>query len=334
MSSMDDLIKESLRYIANTYARYPVVLTRGEGARVWDSEGKVYLDCVAGLAVNNLGHCHPKVVAAIKEQAGKLLHISNFYHAEPAIRLATLLCTHSHMDRVFFCNSGAEAIEAAIKLARKYAKEKWSSDRTRIITMHNSFHGRTLGALAATAQEKYHHGFEPLPEGFAHVPFDDLWALEKAVDNRTCAVLVEPVQGEGGVRVPDEHFLPGVREICDGTGALMILDEIQTGFGRTGRLFAYQHWDVEPDILTVAKGIAGGLPMGAMLAKEEVASHFVPGSHASTFGGNPFVSAVAEAAVSTKRRTGVNRPVARLTIVPGAAAVAPSRRRPSATSST
>lgn len=296
MASAEELLADSAKYLANTYARFPIVLVRGKGAKVWDSDGKEYLDFVAGLAVNNLGHCHPKVVAAIKAQAEVLLHVSNLYHIEPQIRLAKLLCEHTFADKVFFCNSGAEAVEAALKLARKYAKERWSSDRYEIIVMHHSFHGRTFGALTATAQEKYHQGFEPLLPGFKYIPFNDLKAAERAIDSRTAAILVEPIQGEGGVNVPSDEYLPGLRKLCDETGALLVFDEVQTGLGRTGKLFAYEHWGVEPDMMALAKALGGGIPMGAMLAKEEVAKHFVPGSHASTFGGSPFVSAVALAA--------------------------------------
>ena len=227
-----------------------------------------------------------------------LLHVYYLYHIESHILLAKLLVQHTFADKVFFCNSGAEAIEAALKLARKYAKERWSSDRYEIIVMRNSFHGRTFGALTATAQEQYHQGFEPLLPGFKYIPFNDLEAVERALDARTAAILVEPIQGEGGVNVPSDDYLPGLRKLCDETGTLLIFDEVQTGFGRTGKLFAYEHWGVEPDVMAVAKALAGGIPMGAMLAKEEVARHFIPGSHASTFGGSPFVSAVALAAFS------------------------------------
>jgi predicted acetylornithine/succinylornithine family transaminase len=210
-----------------------------------------------------------------------------------------LLCEHSFADRAFFCNSGAEANEAAIKLARKYAKDHWSSDRVEIITMHHAFHGRTLATVTATGNPKYMHGFEPLMPGFKYVPYNDLQAVERAIDSRTCAVLVEPVQGEGGVNVPGDEYLPGLRRLCDQAGILLILDEVQSGMGRTGKLFAYQHWGAEPDILTLAKALAGGIPMGAMLAREAVAASFVPGTHASTFGGTPFVSAVALAVMNT-----------------------------------
>ena len=294
-----ELIGASNKYLANTYARFPMVLVRGRGVRLWDSDGKEYLDCVGGIAVDALGHCHPKMVEAIRAQAEILIHVSNLYHIEPQIRLAQLLCEQSFADRAFFCNSGAEANEAAIKLARKYAKDHWSSDRVDIITMHHAFHGRTLATVTATGNAKYQHGFEPLLPGFKHVPYDNLQAVERAIDTRTCAVLVEPVQGEGGVNVPAADYLPGLRRLCDEAGILLILDEVQSGMGRTGKLFAYQHWGVEPDILTLAKALAGGIPMGAMLAREAVAASFVPGAHASTFGGTPFVSAVALAVVTT-----------------------------------
>jgi len=298
MAATDDLIRDSARYLANTYARFPVVLVRGRGDRLWDSDGKEYLDFAAGIAVDVLGHCHPKVVEAIKAQAEALLHVSNLYHIEPQIRLAQALCEHSFADKVFFCNSGAEANEAAIKLARRYAKVRWGPDRYEIVCMRDSFHGRTMATLTATGQEKHQRGFEPLLPGFKHIPFNDLRAAEQAIDSRTCAVLVEPIQGEGGVRVPDDDYLPALRQLCSDRDVLLMLDEVQTGMGRTGRLFAYEHWGIEPDVMTLAKALGGGLPIGAMLAKEEVASAFVPGSHASTFGGSPFITAAALAALT------------------------------------
>ncbi len=294
-----ELIAASSKYVANTYARFPIVLVKGRGARLWDSDGKEYLDFVGGIAVDALGHCHPKMVEAIRAQAEQLIHISNLYHIEPQIRLAQLLVEHSFADRAFFCNSGAEANEAAIKLARKWAKDHWSSDRCEIIAMHHAFHGRTLATVTATGNPKYLHGFEPLVPGFKHVPYNDLKAVERAIDSRTCAVLVEPVQGEGGVNIPGDDYLPGLRRLCDQAGILLILDEVQSGMGRTGKLFAYEHWGVAPDIMTLAKALAGGVPMGAMLAREAVAESFVPGTHASTFGGTPFVSAIACAVVRT-----------------------------------
>jgi predicted acetylornithine/succinylornithine family transaminase len=288
----------SEKYVAHTYARYPIVLVKGKGTRVWDVEGREYLDFVSGLAVCNLGHCHPKVVRAIQHQAEKLIHVSNFYYTEPQIQLASLLCQHSFAKKVFFCNSGAEANEGAIKLARKYAKEKGKGDRYEIITMERSFHGRTLATLTATAQEKFHKGYSPLMPGFKYVPFDDAEAVRKAIDSKTCAIMVEPVQGEGGVNCPSEGYLKALREICDEKGILLIFDEVQVGMGRTGKLFAYEHEGVEPDLLTLAKSLAGGVPIGALLIKNEIAESFGPGDHASTFGGNPLATAAGVAALT------------------------------------
>jgi len=279
--------------------RYPVALVRGEGSRVWDSNGKEYLDFTGGIAVTALGHSHPKVVGTLREQAATLIHVSNLFHIPQQGQLAQLLCEHSFADRVFFSNSGAEANETAIKLARRWAKEHGSSDRGDIISMRGGFHGRTLATVTATAQEKYHHGFEPLPGGFKYVAFNDLKALERAIDSRTAAVLVEPIQGEGGVIVPDEDYLPGLRKLCDEAGVLLILDEIQTGMGRTGKLWAYEHSGVAPDIMTVAKALANGVPIGATLATEDVARVFTPGAHGSTFGGNPLATAVGVTVLST-----------------------------------
>jgi len=294
------LLEWSGKYHTPNYgARAPICLVRGDGMRVWDTDGREYLDFGAGIAVTSLGHCHPRVTGAIREASATLLHVSNLYHTAPQIHLAKLLCEHSFADRVFFGNSGAEANEAAIKLARKYAKERFASDRWEIVATRNSFHGRTMGALSATGQEKYQHGFEPLVPGFKHVPYDDLRAMERAIDNRTCAVMVEPIQGEGGVHVPDDDYLPGLRKLCDQSGALLILDEIQTGVGRTGRLWCYEHVGVEPDIMTLAKALANGVPIGATLAREEVARTLGPGSHGSTFGGTPFVASVALATLTT-----------------------------------
>ena len=293
------LLEWSNRYHVSTYSRAPICLVRGEGVRVWDSDGREYLDFTAGIAVVSLGHCHPRVTQAIREAAGTLIHTSNLFHTAPQIQLAKLLCEHSFGERVFFGNSGAEANEAAIKLARKYAREQFSSDRYEIIATRNSFHGRTLATLTATGQEKYQHGFEPLMPGFKHVPYNDLHAVARALDNRTAAILVEPIQGEGGVNVPDDEYLPGLRKLCDEAGALLILDEIQTGMGRTGKLWAYQHWGVEPDIMTLAKALANGIPIGAMVARESVARALTPGSHASTFGGTPFVTTVGLVTLTT-----------------------------------
>lgn len=289
----------SEKHVAKTYNRYPIVLVKGRGTRVWDVDGKEYLDFVAGLAVCGLGHCHPKVVKAIQEQAGRLIHVSNLYYIEPQIRLAALLTEHSFADKVFFCNSGAEANEGAMKLARKYAKEMMGEDRYEIITMDRSFHGRTFATLTATAQEKFHKGFSPLMPGFKYVSFNDLDAVRKAVDSKTCAILVEPIQGEGGVNCPGSGYLEGLRKICDENGLLLIFDEVQVGMGRTGKLFAYEHYGIEPDIMTLAKSLAGGVPIGALLMKEAVAEGFKPGDHASTFGGNPLATAAGVAAFQT-----------------------------------
>jgi len=292
------LMALSEQYVAHTYARYPVVLVRGKGTRVWDQEGEEYLDFVSGLAVCNLGHCHPRVVKAIQGQAEKLIHVSNFYYIEPQIQLASLLCKHSFADKVFFCNSGAEANEGAFKLARKFGKEKTGKDRYEIITMEGSFHGRTLATLTATGQEKFHKGYEPLMPGFKYVPFNDIGAVKKAIDPKTCAVMVEPIQGEGGVNCPSEGYLKALREICDENKLLLMFDEVQVGMGRTGKLFAYEHEGVEPDILTLAKSLAGGVPIGALLIKKEISDGFKPGDHASTFGGNPLASAAGVAALT------------------------------------
>jgi len=287
------------KYLMTFTKRYPVALVRGEGSRVWDSNGKEYLDFTGGIAVTALGHSHPKVVGTLREQAATLVHVSNYFHIPQQAQLAQLLCEHSFADRVFFSNSGAEANETAIKLARKWAKVHGSSDRGDIISMRGGFHGRTLAAVTATAQEKYHHGFEPLPGGFKYVAFNDLKALERAIDSRTAGVLVEPIQGEGGVNVPDDGYLPGLRKLCDEAGIALILDEIQTGMGRTGRLWAYEHSGIAPDIMTVAKALANGVPIGATLATEDVAAAFTPGTHGSTFGGNPLATAVGVTVFST-----------------------------------
>ncbi|HSE95459.1 MAG TPA: acetylornithine transaminase [Methylomirabilota bacterium] len=293
------LLEWSNRYLMGNYARAPLCLVRGEGVRVWDTDGKEYLDFVGGIAVDSLGHCHPKIVGAIREQATTLLQVSNLYQIPSQIHLAKLLCDHSFADRAFFCNSGAEANEAAIKLARKYAKDTFATDRVDIVTMRGAFHGRTMGALSATPTEKYHHGFEPMLPGFKYVPFGDLKAAERAVDNRTAAILVEPIQGEGGVNVAPDGYLAGLRRLCDESGALLMFDEIQTGMGRTGRLWAYEHWGVAPDVMTLAKALASGIPIGAMLAKEHCARALVPGTHGTTFGGNPFATTVGVATVTT-----------------------------------
>jgi len=287
------------QHIMNTYRRVPVALVKGDGARVWDAEGREYLDFVAGIAVCNLGHCHPRVVKAIKKQAKDLMHVSNIYYTKPQAEVAAFLTEHSFADKVFFCNSGAEANEAAIKLARKYAHENMGGDRYEIITMKNSFHGRTMATITATGQEKFHIGFTPLLDGFQYVPFNDPVALEAAITPKTCGVMLEPIQGEGGVIIPDAGYLANVREICDRHKLLMMIDEVQTGIGRTGKLFAYEYSGIKPDIMTLAKALGNGFPVGAMLATDEVARAFVPGNHASTFGGNLLAMAAAHATLTT-----------------------------------
>jgi len=295
------------RVMATTYKRTPVVFSRGSGCTLWDTEGRSYLDFVAGIAVCNLGHAHPAVASAVCEQAKTLVHVSNLYYTMPQTELAAWLVDHSFADRVFFCNSGAEANEAAIKLARKYFKDKGEPDRYRIISMIQSFHGRTLGTLSATGQDKIKQGFAPILEGFDFVPFNDFQAIREKISASTCAILLEPVQGEGGIRGADPQFLKDIRRLCDETGTLLIFDEIQTGIGRTGKLFAYEHFGVEPDIMTLAKALANGLPIGAMLATESVAAAFVPGSHASTFGGTPLVTAASLCVLKTLEQENVIR---------------------------
>ncbi|HYS42463.1 MAG TPA: acetylornithine transaminase [Geobacteraceae bacterium] len=298
-------IAKADKYIMKTYGRYPLVPVRGEGCRLWDADGREYLDFLAGVAVNNLGHCHPRVVAALQKQAGELIHCSNYYHIPGQIELAELLCSHSFADRAFFCNSGAEANEAAIKLARKYSREKFGADRYEIVTALASFHGRTMATVSATGQEKVQKFFDPLLHGFRHVPFDDAAALKLAVSPNTCAVMLEPIQGEGGVVVPSAEYFRQVREICDEHNLLLIFDEVQVGMGRTGKLFAHEHFGVTPDIMTLAKALAGGAPIGSMLAREEIAESFGPGTHGSTFGGNPLVTAAAVAAVRVILEEGI-----------------------------
>jgi len=276
------------RYVIANYTRNPVVLVRGKGAEIWDADGKRYLDMFPGWAVDALGHCHPKVSAAIKEQADILLHVANNFYMEPQAKLAKLLSESSFGGKCFFCNSGAEATESALKLARLNYSER---GKYKVVTMENSFHGRTFAAITATGQPKYQKGFGPLLEGFSYVPFNDLGALEKAVDEQTCAVMMEPIQGEGGINIATQGFAEGVRQLCDDRDILLIFDEVQTGMGRTGKYFGYQHYGVTPDIMTLAKALGGGVAIGAIVAKPEVAEALKPGTHASTFGGNPLVCA-------------------------------------------
>ena len=284
------MITYEKKYLMDTYNRYPIMLVKGEGTRVWDSEGNAYLDFVAGIAVNSLGHCHPALVEAIKKQAETLIHCSNLYWNEKQIELAKMISENSFGGKVFFANSGAEANEGAIKLARKYASLKYGGKRYKIITAKNSFHGRTFGALTATGQEKYHKGFGPLLAGFKYVPLNDIEALYEAVDDEVCAIMLEVIQGEGGIHEATPEYVKAVRKICDENDLLFILDEVQTGIGRTGKLFGYEHYGVVPDIMTLAKGLGGGFPIGAIVAKEDKAV-FEPGDHASTFGGNPLACA-------------------------------------------
>lgn len=289
--NIQEILDKDRKFLAQTYARQPIALVEGKGAVVWDSDGKEYIDCFSGLAVLNVGHSHPKVVKAIEEQAKRIMHTSNIYSIIPQVRLAELLYEVSEGYKSFFCNSGAEANEAAIKLVRKYTK------KSRIIAAENSFHGRTIATLSATGQEKYKKDFLPMCKEFDHVAFGDISALESAIRSDTAAVMLEPIQGEGGVVVPPEGYLKAVRELCDEKGILLVLDEVQTGFGRTGTMFAWQLFDVKPDIFTVAKALGGGFPMGAMLAKPEIMDTFEPGDHAATFGGNHLACAAGIAAV-------------------------------------
>ncbi|HHE74774.1 MAG TPA: acetylornithine transaminase [Desulfobacteraceae bacterium] len=283
----------------HTYNRFPVVLVKGKGCIVWDMEGRSYRDFIAGIAVCNLGHAHPVVSEALRKQAESLWHVSNLYYTVPQTELADWLTGHSFADRVFFCNSGAEANEAAIKLCRKYFYDRGEKERYRIISMTHSFHGRTMAALSATGQDKIKKGFDPILDGFDFVPFDDMDALKQKVGSSTAAVMLEPVQGEGGVRCPSPAYLQAVRKLCDDTGTLLVFDEIQTGMGRTGKLFAYEHFGIVPDVMSLAKALGNGLPIGAILATEQVASAFSPGAHATTFGGTPIVTAAALAVVKT-----------------------------------
>jgi predicted acetylornithine/succinylornithine family transaminase len=299
-----EIIDLNAKYLCSTYARFPVAFVRGQGCRLWDADGKPYLDFFASLAVMNLGQCHPAVIKAVQEQMTTLTHISNLHHTVPQARLAELLCTNSFADKVFFCNSGAEANEAAIKLARKFGGDK-RDGRYEILTTLGSFHGRTMATVSATGQEKVRQGFAPLLEGFRYVPFDDLEAMEAAISERTIGVLVEPIQGEGGVVIPRPGYLKELRALCDRKGLLLILDEVQVGMGRTGKLFAYEHAGITPDIITLAKALGGGIPIGAMLTRGEVAESFNLGSHGSTFGGNAIACAAGIAVVNTLLHGGV-----------------------------
>ena len=289
MNNTEKLAERGSKVIMNTYSRFPIAFDHGEGMYVWDMDGKKYLDFVAGIAVNSLGYSNPKLGKKIAEQSMKLIHVSNLYYTESQIELAEMLCENSCFDKVFFCNSGAETIESALKIARKYAAMKGKSGRT-IITMEKSFHGRTYGAVTATGQDKYHKGLDPLLPDIKHVPFNDFEAIEKAADDSVCAILMEPIQGEGGIIPAKKEYLQKVRKLCDEKDIVLLFDEVQCGVGRTGYLFAYQAYGVEPDGACFAKGLAGGVPIGAFMAKDKLAQAFKPGDHASTFGGNPFAT--------------------------------------------
>lgn len=284
-------------YIMKTYKRFPANFVKGRGTKMYDETGREYTDFLTGVAVCNLGHSHPDVTSAIVKQAESYIHFSNLFYMESQGELAELLCENSFADRVFFCNSGAEANEGAIKLARKYAKEHLGKDKYEIITMLDSFHGRTFATIAATGQDKVKTGFDPLFPGFKYAEFNDIDALKATVTDKTCAVMLEPIQGEGGVNIPDVSYMLALREFCTKNNLLLILDEIQTGIGRTGKLFGYEHFGIEPDIMTLAKGLANGLPLGAFLTSEHIAQSFTPGTHASTFGGNPLCCSAAVATI-------------------------------------
>ena len=300
--SSQETIAQFERYVISNYRRFPVCLVRGEGSWVWDAEGNRYLDFFPGWGCNLLGHCPPRIVEAVREQVGRLIHVPNTWYMEPQGALAEALSRRSFDGQCFFCNSGAEANEAAIKLARVFGHER---GRYKIVTMEGGFHGRTYAALTATAQPKYHAGFEPMVPGFVYVPYNDLGAVEEVLDDQTAAILVEPIQGEGGINVPSSDYLAGLRQLCERRGVLLILDEVQTGMGRTGRWFAYQHQGAVPDILTCAKALAGGLAAGVMIARPAVAASLKPGMHASTFGGNPIACAAALAAIETIEAEGL-----------------------------
>ena len=300
--SSEETIAQFGHYVIPNYRRYPVCLVRGEGSLIWDAEGNRYLDFFPGWGCNLIGHCPPRVVEAVRDQVGQLIHVPNTWYVEAQGAFAQALSERSFQGQAFFCNSGAEANEAAIKLARAYGS---ATGRSKIITAEGGFHGRTYAALTATAQPKYHAGFEPMVPGFSYMPFDDLDAAARAIDSQTAAVMVEPIQGEGGINIPSAGYLPGLRELCDQAGALLILDEVQTGMGRTGEWFAYQHTGVVPDILTCAKALAGGVAAGVMMAKTSVAAVFKPGMHASTFGGNPLACRAGLAVVETIEEEGL-----------------------------
>ena len=298
MTKLEEIQKLDKQYYMNTFGdRVPVCFENGKGIMLWDSEGKEYYDFLGGIAVNALGHSHPKLVNAIKEQAGKLIHCSNYYYIETQARLAKILVDNSCMDKTFFANSGAEANEGAIKLARIYYKRRNQPDKIEIITLEKSFHGRTLATIAATGQNKHHKTYSPLTPSFISVPINNLEHMSNAVNGTTCAIMVEPIQGESGINLTNLEFMQGLRKLCTDRDVLLIFDEVQSGLGRTGKLFAYEHFGVEPDIMTLAKALGGGFPIGALLAKAFVASAFEPGDHGTTFGGSPLACAAGLAAM-------------------------------------
>lgn len=302
MTKTADIIEKYHKFVMPTYAHTDVVLARGRGIKVWDAEGREYLDFFPGWAVSGLGHCHPRVVSAIKKQAGRMIHVSNNYYNELQAALAEKIVSHAFPGKLFFANSGAEANECAIKLARKYGNK---TGKYEIITMEKSFHGRTLATLTATGQDKVKHGFEPLPEGFKIVPFNDFGAVKNAVTGHTAAIMLEPIQGEGGINVADKEYIEKLRKLCDERGMLLIFDEIQTGMGRTGEMFCFKHYGVEPDVMTLAKSLGGGVPIGAAIAASKVADTLGASSHASTFGGSPIVCAAAIAAFEAIEEEGL-----------------------------
>jgi predicted acetylornithine/succinylornithine family transaminase len=299
------LIQKAKKYIANTYNRYPIVAIKGEGCWIWDLDGRRYLDFLAGIAVCNLGHVRKEVLDGLIAQAGKLFHVSNLFYMEPQIKAAETLVDHSFGDKVFFCNSGAEANEAAIKLARRYSWKKYGKERYEIIVTDNSFHGRTLCTLSATGQRKFWEGFDPLVQGFTYVPFNNIGALQKAISKKTCAVMLELIQAEGGIYVADKEYIKALRALTKEKDILLILDEVQTGMGRTGKLFAYEHFDITPDLMTLAKAMGNGFPVGALIGTDDAMEAFEPGTHASTFGGNPLASAAVYATLTTMLGEGI-----------------------------
>ncbi|MHB8872965.1 MAG: aspartate aminotransferase family protein [Myxococcaceae bacterium] len=297
MTKTDAIIGRAKRHLLQNYKQQPLVLERGLGVRVWDADGRCYLDLLGGIATCSLGHCHPAVTQAAKAQLDRLWHVSNVFYSQPQIDLAEKLTALAGLPRAFFCNSGGEANEAMLKLTRRVMKDRGHPERFEVLSFENSFHGRTLATVSATGQAKYQKGFEPLPDGFRHVPYGDLPAVREAISPRTAAILVEPIQGEGGVRSGPMGYLAALRALCDEKGLLLLVDEVQTGLGRTGDAFAFQHEGIVPDAISLAKALGNGLPIGAMLCREELAASLPSGTHGSTFGGNPVAAAAANVAV-------------------------------------